>query len=70
MANTNCLEGMKCPECCWDESFMIAATTMAEVTDQGVEDYEGMEWDNDSYAECPNCDWSGKVKELRTGGMT
>jgi hypothetical protein len=38
MTNTNCLRDIQCPACRNEESFRIAATTMATITDYGVED--------------------------------
>jgi len=64
MTNTNCLENIKCPACGNEESFRIAATTMATVTDDGTDDHSGMEWDDDSYAECTQCPRHGTVKDF------
>lgn len=65
MTNTNCLEGIKCPDCGNEESFRIAARTIATVTDDGTEDYGDMEWDDDSYAECAACLRHGTLKDFR-----
>jgi len=65
MTNTNCLENFKCPACGNEESFRIAATTIATVTDDGTEDHGDMEWDDDSYAECPQCHRHGALKEFK-----
>jgi hypothetical protein len=65
MTNTNCLENIKCPACGNEESFRIAATTIATVTDDGVDDHCGMEWDDDSYAECPECFRHGTLKDFK-----
>ncbi len=65
MTNTNCLENFKCPACGNEESFRIAATTIATVTDDGTEDHGDMEWDDDSYAECPKCYRHGTVKDFQ-----
>ncbi len=64
MTNTNCLENIKCPSCGNEESFRIAAKTMATVTDDGVEDHTEMEWDDDSYADCTKCCWHGALKDF------
>jgi hypothetical protein len=65
MTNANCLENIKCPSCGNEESFRIAATTTATVTDDGIEDYGNMEWDDDSYAECTQCHRHGTLKDFR-----
>ena len=64
MTNTNCLENIKCPDCGYEESFRIAASTIFTVTDDGTEDYGDVEWNDDSYAECLQCLRQGKVKDF------
>jgi hypothetical protein len=64
MTNTNCLENIKCPECGNEHTFHIAATTTATVTDEGVEDYTDMEWNDDSYADCAQCFHHGTLKDF------
>ena len=59
MTNTNCLENIKCPDCGNAQSFRIAGKTIFTVTDDGTEDYGDVEWDDDSYAECPACKRQG-----------
>jgi hypothetical protein len=65
MTNTNCLENIKCPACGNEDRFRIAAKTIAIVTDDGVEDYGDMEWDDDSYAECTECLKAGKLRDFQ-----
>jgi hypothetical protein len=65
MTNTNCLENIKCPACGNEESLRIAASTIATVTDDGMEDYSDMEWGDNSYAECPKCHRNGALKDFR-----
>lgn len=60
--NTNCLEGIQCPDCGNHESFRIAAATIAHVTDDGVADHGDMAWDENSRTECTAC--------LRTGPLS
>jgi hypothetical protein len=56
MTNTNCLEGVKCPACGNEDTFRIAVTTIAAVTDDGAEVEHGdMDWNPTSYAECASC---------------
>jgi hypothetical protein len=64
MTNTNCLENIKCPNCGNEESFRIAAKTIATVTNDGTEDYGDLEWDDDSYAECTECHRHGILKDF------
>jgi hypothetical protein len=65
MTNTNCLAGIKCPACGNEDSFRIAATAVFTVTDDGTDDYTAVEWDDDSDAECTECQRRGNVKDFR-----
>jgi hypothetical protein len=64
MTNTNCLEGIKCFACGNEDSFRIAARTIATVCDDGIEDHSEMEWDDDSYADCTKCCRHGTLKDF------
>jgi hypothetical protein len=57
MTNENCLAGIKCPKCGNEDRFFIAAMILAEVTDDGADIARNtdMEWDDESYARCPDC---------------
>jgi hypothetical protein len=65
MTNTNCLEGIKCPACGNEDRFRIAATSLFTVTDDGTDDYADVDWDDDSYADCPECGRHGTLKDFR-----
>lgn len=66
MANTNCLEGIKCPECGQEDEFRIEVVMTAKVKDEGVADVSGdTYWDKDSWCYCPQCEREGKVKEFQ-----
>jgi hypothetical protein len=67
MANENCLEGIRCPQCGNEERLIITANVVAEVTDDGAEvassQYgNGFEWDDESMTRCPECDRDGPLK--------
>jgi hypothetical protein len=69
MTNTNCLEGIRCPQCGNVDRFMIAANVMAEVTDDGADVASplfgnGFEWDDSSFTRCPQCDTQGPLKKF------
>jgi len=66
MINHNCLAGIACPKCGNDAMIYIKARTLAAVTDDGAETSGDMEWDADSYAECPYCQYLGTLGEFRT----
>ena len=59
--NTNCLEGIRCPECGQEDEFRIEGRTVFEVTDDGTGDHGDVEWDEDSYVLCPSCEFEGKL---------
>jgi hypothetical protein len=65
MTNTNCLEDIKCPACGNENSFRVAATTIATVCDDGVEDHSEMEWDDNSYIDCTKCCHHGTLRDFR-----
>ena len=66
--NTNCLEGLKCPECGNDERLVIHGTSAFEVYDDGTNRHWDVEWDDRSHAVCPNhdCNFEGQLGEFRT----
>lgn len=64
MPNTNCLENMACPQCGQREQFCIQVTTLATVVDNGIMDTGDNSWDDDSYAQCDECGWTGTVIQL------
>lgn len=64
MPNNNCLEGMACPGCGAEEPFKIVALVLAEVTDDGVQEYFDPEWDNDRYCKCESCGKEGVVRDF------
>jgi DNA-directed RNA polymerase subunit RPC12/RpoP len=69
MTNSKCLEGIACPQCGNDRMIYIEARTLAAVTDDGVKTFE-LEWNADSYAECPNCQHRGTLGEFRIAATT
>ncbi len=65
MVNTNCLEGIKCPDCGNEKAFYIQSTAVMHVTDDGAECRSDIEWDDDSHTQCPACERTGKLAEFR-----
>jgi Zn ribbon nucleic-acid-binding protein len=65
MVNTNCLVGIKCPDCGNEDSFYIQSTAVMYVTDGGAECRGDTEWNDDSHTECPQCERSGKLADFR-----
>ena len=66
MANTNCLAGIRCPQCGSYEPFDIVVETVAKIYDDGVDHTRDTEWDSDSFLYCCNCDDQGIVSEFKT----
>jgi hypothetical protein len=65
MTNKNCLVGIACPNCGNDSMLYIESKTLAAVTDDGAETFGDIEWDSDSYTECPECDHRGTLSQFR-----
>jgi hypothetical protein len=64
--NTNCLEGMKCPNWSCDKPYgplLIEVTISVRFTDEGSED-QGFDygWTARSRCECENCGFKATVK--------
>jgi len=67
MTNTNCLKGFQCPKCKSFGPFRIEVTTTILMYDDGSDyDHDGLEWEEDSYCECNECDFHGMVKDFQT----
>lgn len=64
----NCLKGMACPSCSQHEEFKIEAAAIFTVTDDGTDAFSDVAWCSESYAECPECGWTGTVKDLYVAG--
>ena len=65
MSNDNCLEGMACPVCGATESFEIEVKVLAVVRDDGWTEFEGSDWDDESFCLCRECGLAGKVADFR-----
>jgi hypothetical protein len=66
MTNSNCLEGVRCPQCGQEKRFLITATITCDVTDDGSEPAGDHCWDDDSLTHCPGCECQGPLKEFRS----
>lgn len=69
MSNTNCLEGIRCPECGYEDGFNISVTITATVymTDDGYSEEENVEtnWDDDDFMSCGDCGYEAVVENFR-----
>ena len=64
--NTNCLEGIQCPECGSFGPFSIGTYSSAIVHDDGITETSEHEWDKDSPIVCRLCDADGGVGDFTT----
>jgi hypothetical protein len=64
MTNKNCLEGIRCPSCGYEDGVLIAATIYVHVTDEGTEEGGDTEWTDASYCECAGCKHTATVKDF------
>jgi len=70
--NENCLAGMACPECGSLGPFRIVVSCMMDVRDDGT-DPSGcgdVEWNDDSYCRCGECNFDGEVHLFKTTTKT
>jgi hypothetical protein len=68
MANSNCLENVKCPQCGQEHAFEIVVSVLVRVTDDGTEDIGGdYGWNRDSFCRCVGCGRTGALGEFYTG---
>lgn len=65
MANDNVLAGIRCPACGSASPFTIVGTaTFLHVTDDGCDEFEGLEWDEESAITCNECGRNGIIEEF------
>ena len=68
MRNTNYLINMRCPNCGSEGPFRIRAEATFLVYDDGTDEYEWVDWDEDSWCMCQNtdCEFGEIVREFMT----
>ena len=66
MENENVLEGYKCPNCGATDDFNIVGEALfLHVMDDGVSEFEGVEWEDTSSCVCDDCGHSATVAEFK-----
>ena len=65
MININALEGIECPNCESGGPFRIVATATFFVTDNGTDEFAGVEWDDDALCSCVMCGDTGTVDDFK-----
>lgn len=68
--NTNCLEGMVCPQCESEGPFNIQVSAIATVYDDGIEDSVNYEWEDESPCTCLSCKHDGTVADFMIKATT
>ncbi len=70
--NENCLEGMRCPnpDCGSYGPFQIRAEASFTVADDGTDDYEDVEWSDESWCRCIECQHCATVKDCKEAKIT
>jgi len=63
--NTNCLDGMRCPECGSCKPFDIVVGCIARTFDSGVEHTWDFDWSRESSCTCVVCGHHGQVKDFK-----
>lgn len=53
--NTNCLAGLRCPNCGSEGPFRIRAVASFLLHDDGADEFWEMDWDGNSWCQCANC---------------
>lgn len=69
--NTNCLEGWQCPDCESWGPFTVEMTTRVMLSDEGtyfLQDHGDLEYDDTSFAMCPDCQREAPVASFRHEG--
>jgi hypothetical protein len=66
MPNTNCLEGIRCPRCGYEDEFDIDATCTVTVTDEGTSDRgHDYEWGESNHCFCKQCCYGGELRTFK-----
>ena len=68
MPNTNCLQGLRCPECDSEGPFYIECRSLFTVYDDGATEFSDLEWEDDAFIQCYSCEHEGKVKDFKLEG--
>lgn len=65
--NVKHLKGRACPKCGYDEHLRVEAKAVFIIDDAGTEDHAGARYDEDSWANCPECNYTGTWKDFKLG---
>lgn len=65
--NTNCLAGLRCPQCLQEDKILLQASCWVAMTDDGTDPYDDelkiqeVDWDDATPAVCPKCNFAGRM---------
>ena len=63
--NKNVLQGIRCPKCGALEPFdIVGKACFLAVIDDGVDDFDSVEWDSDDYCKCRSCKHEATVADF------
>lgn len=66
MTNKNFLKGYACPKCSGEGPFNVRVWRMFfQVSDEGPQDWEAVEWDEDDDFKCRACGHEGTAREFK-----
>jgi len=71
MTNTNCLEGMKCPDCGSEGPFRISIEVVVLMHDDGfyTDTLNDATWGDSSYCCCDQCNWAFEVADFKAAAQ-
>lgn len=67
--NENSLRDIACPKCGNRSSFAISSQTTFFFSDEGASEFTGIEFDNDSSAQCMGCNRIDQVNAFTIEGL-
>jgi hypothetical protein len=70
MTNTNCLEGLQCPECASDGPMWMTVVARFLMYDDGAEEHEDIELSDTGLCECAKCGYTDRADRFRVPPFT
>lgn len=67
--NDNCLQDIACPQCGYRSQFAISSRCSFVMNDDGEDDHGDIEYDNDSEAQCLQCEFISSLTKFTIEGL-
>lgn len=67
--NENTLIDFACPKCGHRSDFHIEFKSVGRFSDMGCDEHDDMEWSDNSYCMCGNCNHVGAVEDFTIEGL-